>query len=251
MTPESDYTWTKEQVLKYEQWLYSKQGSFILKQEQKLLSHLLSPWPRRRQSFVDLGCGPGSFLNFFWKCGFEVHGVDKNPEMLKIARKATKGKIPLTLGDLTHLPFDDDEFDFGSLILVLEFTKAPQRVLEEAKRIVKKGLLVGFLNKYSFYYLEKKVLSKGNPLAQARWYSWLEMKKLLTATLAPESIYARSVLPGPTCIWQDKKIYNFAHKFIYPVLCGSFIGVRLDFLKTVPLCTPLLVQEDTCQPVGN
>ncbi|SDN43819.1 Methyltransferase domain-containing protein [Desulfonauticus submarinus] len=245
--------WTKQEILNYEKWLESKQGNFILKQEKRLLGHLISSWPRRKQSFIDLGCGPGSFLNFFWKSGFEVHGVDKEPEMLKIARKRTKNKFPLTLADLTHLPFDDNEFDFGALILVLEFSPKPDLILQEAKRVIKKGLLLAFLNKYSFYFLEKGISRSHkpqSPLKKAHWFSWLEVKRLIAQNLKPEEIYAKSILPLPTSCWKETPFLKPFNNFFYPPIIGAFVGVRIEFLKTATISHPLLVSENSpCPPI--
>jgi len=236
--------WSAQEVQNYCKWLESERGQFILSQEKKLLAHLISTWPRKKQSLIDLGCGPGSFLNFFSQTGFEVMGVDKNPYMLKAARKTTKDKIPLALADLSSLPFSENEFDFGAILLVLEFVDQPEIILEEAKRIVKKGLLIAFLNKYSFYYWQKKVFAPANsPLAKAKWFSWPQMKKIILHNVSPYSYYARSVLPGPTVIWQNKIWTKPIHSLFYPPWLGSFIGVRADILKTANLTNPVLVYE--------
>lgn len=245
--------WTTKRVHNYLTWIESKEGRFVLRQEKKLLSYLISSWPRRKQSLVDLGCGPGTFLNFFWKAGFEVHGVDKSQNMLKKARERTKDRFPLTLADLKHLPFEDNEFDFGALILVLEFTDDPIQVLTESSRIVKKGLLIGCLNKHSFYYLKKGLpLTKApkNALRQAHWFNWLEIKKLCHQNLPVFELKAKSVLPGPPCLWKNKKTLRPLHHVFLPPWLGSFIGIKVDFLKMSANCHPLLAfEESACPPL--
>jgi|LZQN01.1.fsa_nt_gb ubiquinone/menaquinone biosynthesis C-methylase UbiE len=244
--------WSKKRVNNYLAWIESPEGRFALRQEKKLLNYLISPWPRRKQTLVDLGCGPGTFLNFFWKAGFEVHGVDKSQNMLKQARERTRDKIPLTLADLEHLPFEDNEFDFGALILVLEFTQNPEKVLQEACRIVKKGLILASLNKYSLYYLQKGFpwpRSPKNALRQARWYSWLEIKKMCKHNLPVAELTAKSTLPGTTCLWKNRKYLRPLHYTFLPPWLGSFIGLRIDFFKMSAGCHPLLVTEKSpCPP---
>ncbi|NCC94898.1 MAG: methyltransferase domain-containing protein, partial [Opitutae bacterium] len=46
----------------------------------------MAPWPRRKQKLLDIGCGTGMFLEFFWSCGFDLTGMDKSPDMLARAR---------------------------------------------------------------------------------------------------------------------------------------------------------------------
>jgi len=238
--------WSKKEVQNYCQWMQSPQGQFILSQEKRLLAHLISNWPRKRQSLIDLGCGPGSFLNFFSQAGFDVVGVDKNPHMLKAARKITHNKIQLTLADLQSLPFEDNEFDFGALILVLEFVDQVQIVLEEAQRVVKKGILLAFLNKFSFYYLQKKIFApKNSPLTQTNWYSWPQMKKIVVQYLHPSSYYARSTLLGPPSFWHNKTWKKLTQSIFFPPWMGSFVGIRADILKTANLSKPLFVYEPT------
>ena len=102
-------SWDHDNAVRYDRWAKSPRGSFALRQEIKLLQGVIAPWPRRKQKLLDIGCGTGMFLEFFWSCGFDLTGMDKSPDMLSLARE--KIGLPQTmniicLGALSHLlPF--------------------------------------------------------------------------------------------------------------------------------------------------
>ena len=74
--------WNRESAVRYDKWAGTVRGSFALQQEKKLLQGVIAPWPRRKQKLLDIGCGTGMFLEFFWSCGFDLTGMDKSPDML-------------------------------------------------------------------------------------------------------------------------------------------------------------------------
>jgi SAM-dependent methyltransferase len=51
-------------------------------------------------------------------------------------------QMPLGLFDGLHLPFEDNAFDYGLLVYVLHHTPDPLRVLHEALRVSRQGVLV-------------------------------------------------------------------------------------------------------------
>ena len=53
------------------------------------------------------------------------------------------------VGDGHQLPFRDRSFDVVTIITTLEFVTSPSRVLEEAVRVARRGLLIGALNRTS------------------------------------------------------------------------------------------------------
>ena len=53
------------------------------------------------------------------------------------------------LGDGHELPFRDLSFDVITIITTLEFVTSPSRVLEEAVRVARRGVLIGALNRTS------------------------------------------------------------------------------------------------------
>ena len=92
--------WSEEIASKYDGWAESRQGQFVLQHEKRLFQRLLSPWPRRRQTLLEPGCGTGIFLEFFWEAGFDVSGIDSSSAMLARARKRLGSKAELHLGQV-------------------------------------------------------------------------------------------------------------------------------------------------------
>jgi len=226
----------------YDHWFETEAGKFAFAQEKRLIQHLVSSWPRRKQSLLDIGCGTGVFLELFWESGFDVYGIDASAKMLSQAREKMGHRADLHLGKAQYLPFDDNEFDFSAIITVLEFCDDPQKVIKEAARVTKKGILLCFLNKNSIYYLSKKIFRTGQTriMSNSRWFTYWEIKKMVTDTLGPKSIFSLSVLPGSKSMWKDRCVLRNINNFFWPPCLGSFIGMRIELLEIAPIKTPLM-----------
>jgi len=92
----------------------------------------------RGQRVLDAGCGSGVFLRMAADRGATVAGLDASERLLALARR----RVPdadLRLGDLDHLPFDDDVFDvvtgFNSFFFAADMVGA----LREAGRAARPG----------------------------------------------------------------------------------------------------------------
>ncbi len=63
-----------------------------------------------RGPILELGCGPGRVLAVLAQAGFEIDGVDQEPEMLRRAERRlpaeVRGRVRLIEGDLRRLPLD-------------------------------------------------------------------------------------------------------------------------------------------------
>lgn len=153
--------WNRESAVRYDKWAGTVREASPCSRK-KLLQGVIAPWPRRKQKLLDIGCGTGMFLEFFWSCGFDLTGMDKSPDMLARAREKIGHRADLHLGSAEHLPFEDREFDYASLMTVFEFLEDPALALREAARVARKGLLICFLNRMSLYGLSVR-LEKENP----------------------------------------------------------------------------------------
>ena len=241
---------SRDEVQRYEQWENSPPGRFALRQELKLLFCLMSQWPRRKQSLLDVGCGTGFFLNHFWQTGFEVTGLDRSPPMLAKARERLGNRADLHLGQADHLPFADKEFDFVTLLTVLEFCQNPGAVVAEAGRVARKGLVIGFLNRCSLYYLTKGKPWRGHSqgsLTRAGWLTSTELKHLVRQRIGPRPLKAGSVLAGPQCTWKERLPWRFLNGLLLPVSCGAYGGLRVDLVGEKCM-TPLLAWKAQPKP---
>jgi ubiquinone/menaquinone biosynthesis C-methylase UbiE len=100
---------------------------------------------------VDIGTGTGRMLELFGADADAAIGVDRSPEMLRLARgkRAVLGGAgwDLRQGDIMALPLVSDCADTVILHQVLHFLPAPEGAIAEASRIVSPGgrmLIVDF-----------------------------------------------------------------------------------------------------------
>ena len=91
---------------------------------------------------VDLGTGTGRMLELFGGNAARAVGVDRSPEMLRLARAKLAEAVPtaeLRQGDLTALPLGDGIADTVILHQVLHFVPQPGPALAEAGRLLAHG----------------------------------------------------------------------------------------------------------------
>ncbi|PTN31680.1 class I SAM-dependent methyltransferase [Desulfonatronum sp. SC1] len=236
----------KEQAAVYDRWHETETGTFALAQEKRLLQHFMAPWTRRQQKLLEVGCGPGRFLQFFWESGFDVSGLDASPAMLELARERLGNRAELHLGQAEHLPFRDKEFDVVALLTLLEFCPDPEPVLQEALRVARKAVLVTFLNKHSLYALARRSglrRKKNGFLRNVRWFSWWEISALLRKQAGPRPMISQSVLIGPQRTWSAKSCWRKLNCRLWPPFVGAYAGVRYDLVGDAPL-TPIMAWKE-------
>lgn len=239
--------WDKDDLVRYERWHASQAGAYALAQECHLLERLSAGWPRRGRTLLEVGCGPGVFLNFFHNAGFDVTGFDKSPVMLEAARERLANRAAFHLGDAHQLPYEDNEFDYVVLLTVLEFVHSPAEVLAEAARVAKRALLVGYLNGFSLFRLGVK---RHTLLSQASWFCPWRMRRLARGVTGPAPIHEASVLPGPVCTWRDGFPLWGLGRAILPFPVGAYSAFTVD-LSTEPPLTPLPAWRARTEPTKS
>jgi ubiquinone/menaquinone biosynthesis C-methylase UbiE len=92
---------------------------------------------------VDIGTGTGRIIELFGPNASHSIGVDRSPEMLRLARAklSVQGGLSHELhqGDITALPLADGLADTVILHQVLHFIPAPELAIAEAARLVAPG----------------------------------------------------------------------------------------------------------------
>jgi SAM-dependent methyltransferase len=97
---------------------------------------------------LDLGCGlAGTSMTLHQRFGFEMTGLNINAEQLALARERLRQRglhqrVSLRQGDARQLPFPDAAFDFVVAIEVAFHVKEKERLLVEARRVLKPGGLL-------------------------------------------------------------------------------------------------------------
>ncbi len=103
-------------------------------------------------SILDIGCGRGLFLDIMRKDGWSVTGVEFNSETASYASDAYGIKViaATSIGELL-----DESFNVITLNHVLEHSNSPAALINECKRLLRKGglLVVAVPNIFSFQAL--------------------------------------------------------------------------------------------------
>ena len=97
--------WNAETVRRLHDWYATPEGEYALSQENSLFQRLVSQWPRRGKTLLDVGCGAGVFLEMLWHYGFDVTGFDTSPELIEAARERMGNRADFQLGKSDYLPF--------------------------------------------------------------------------------------------------------------------------------------------------
>jgi len=108
--------------------------------------------PRKGKVF-DAGCGNGRHSIQLAKRGCEVVGIDLSKEMLKEAKKKSRGlNIKYRLGDIRKLKFKNNTFDHSVSMLVLNHLKDWKKAVQEIVRVTKPGgtILMAYIHPKRF-----------------------------------------------------------------------------------------------------
>ena len=92
---------------------------------------------------VDIGTGTGRMLELFGAEAQTAIGIDRSPEMLRLARtklaRARLANAELRQGDMYALPLPDDSADVVIIHQVLHYAQQPEAAIAEAARLLKPG----------------------------------------------------------------------------------------------------------------
>jgi ArsR family transcriptional regulator len=105
------------------------------------ISEMLADAPIGR--LIDIGTGTGRMIELFADKAETAIGVDRSPEMLRLARaKLTEAGLDaaeVRQGDMYALPFDGAAADVVILHQVLHFAQQPAAAIAEAARVLDSG----------------------------------------------------------------------------------------------------------------
>jgi ArsR family transcriptional regulator len=94
-------------------------------------------------SVLDIGTGTGRIAELLEPHSDHVTGVDKSPEMLRLARARLQDlpgdRVALVQGDFAALPFPPASFDTVVFHQVLHYAQEPAYALAEAARVCRPG----------------------------------------------------------------------------------------------------------------
>ena len=123
----------------YEEWAPSYDGpNPMIETEERVAHPILRGLAQPGMSALDAACGTGRQAGVLHELGCSTVGVDQSEPMLAIARE----KLPdvrFELGDVEHLPFDDDQFELAIVSLALCHLADPARAVVELARVLRPG----------------------------------------------------------------------------------------------------------------
>ncbi|MBN1264184.1 MAG: methyltransferase domain-containing protein [Anaerolineales bacterium] len=129
---------------------------------------------------LDVGSGAGATACYLaQKTGCEVVGIDLHPKMVELGRararrKGLEHRITFQQGDVQSLPFEEETFDIVLCESVLSFVENKKAALEECRRVLRPGGLIG-LNEEVWLQDPTEELLKG---AEKVWGLPSEVMKL-------------------------------------------------------------------------
>ena len=130
-----------------ERYLYSHDadicGSFADSERIGTIIRLVKGYSFGRK-ILDVGCAQGNVSTLLAEEGFEATALDMNRNFLNYAKKKREfGKIAYVRANAMHLPFKADTFDAVILGEIMEHVAYPERLIEAAKKVLKKeGILI-------------------------------------------------------------------------------------------------------------
>jgi len=137
------------------------------------------------ESVIDLGCGTGALLSVLAEEGLEATGVDNSKNMVKTARKKTKGQgIDFVQGDASEkLPFADKSFDIAISSYVAHGLEASKRkaMISEMCRIARERVVIHDYNDKRSWMVSAVEWLEGGDYFYFRDHAREETKKTVRA----------------------------------------------------------------------
>lgn len=190
------------------------------KLEKVLLKKLLNTLGPTK-SLLEVGCGTAHFTRWFESLGLECYGLDLSDLMLKEAKKLWLEGV-LLQGDGSFLPFKNNSFDIVAFMACMVYMPDPIKVIHEASRVARKGIIFGLINKWSLPTLRRIIqvkMGKNPYYKNAKFYSILDMKQMLRDALGDAHIipyWSTIVFP---------KILGEVQSSLFPF--GAFVGIAV------------------------
>ena len=92
----------------------------------------------RQAKILEIGSGKGRLLNHFFKQGYDIRGVELNPDYIAASRELF-GELPVSAVDSATLPAADGSLDIVMSFDVFEHIPDSDGHLREVYRVLKPG----------------------------------------------------------------------------------------------------------------
>lgn len=122
--------------------------------QKKILAGLIKK-DDRVKTLLEYGCGTTRFTRWWEEIGIEASGADISPFMLGQGVHLFDGD--LVLADSHHMPFKDNSFDALAFVATFAYYKDPVKVIREANRVGKYGIVFGMMNRNSTKVVRRRI----------------------------------------------------------------------------------------------
>lgn len=175
----------------------------------------------RVNTLLEFGCGTTRFTRWWHEIGIEATGGDISPFMLSQALFRFDGD--LVMADSHHLPFKDNTFDALAFITTFEYYKDPIKVLREAGRVARHGVIMGMMNRNTPKLIRRRAqqaMGKNNFYVTATFYTPKKLKKLIDQAFTGRKY---------TIEWKCTGLPKWfpVQQWNYPI--GDFFGIYIQF----------------------
>ncbi|WP_236976297.1 class I SAM-dependent methyltransferase [Membranihabitans maritimus] len=148
-----EWFFNREYTDTYEQWYEGRYKRAEVYQK-KVIGDLIKQ-DERVETLLEFGCGTGRFTRWWKDIGIKASGGDISPFMLGQAIHLFEGDV--VLADSHHMPFKDHTFDALAFITTFEYYKDPVKVIREAARVGKYGMVFGMMNRNSTKVVRRRI----------------------------------------------------------------------------------------------
>lgn len=151
--------------------------------QKKILEQLISK-DKRVNTLLEFGCGTTRFARWWKDIGIEATGGDISPFMLSQALHLFEED--LVMADSHHLPFKDNTFDALAFITTFEYYKDPIKVIREAARVGRHGIIMGMMNRNTPKLIRRRTqqaFGKNDFYVTATFYTPRKLIKIIDKAL--------------------------------------------------------------------
>jgi SAM-dependent methyltransferase len=154
-----------------------------------------------KDKVLDVGCASGRYTNYLFSKGFDVCGIDTQPDLIKMAKKEYP-KIPFKVAPAEKIPFADNSFDTIILFDILEHLADDVLALREARRVGRRVIISvprenqDFLTDHSLahhHYLDRTHLRTYTPGSLRKLLIKAGFKVVTCHEALPISVYSLTV----------------------------------------------------------
>ncbi len=108
---------------------------------------------------LDCGCGPGGYLIEFLRAGYDAVGIEFDMQaVLGFKQRYPAYADRIFQGDLEHIGFPDNSFDFALFNEVLEHVPDDARAIGEAFRVLRPGGFIAVFSPNRLYPFESHAI---------------------------------------------------------------------------------------------